>query len=859
MTRATSLKTGFVRSTTTLLWLPSPYLEKAVLTTAEMRKSLSLVGTLTCLLIATAFDSSSYLLPGRTGQLDPTNPFLIFLRRGTIDTHAAVALEQAAIEASPDALLIIQFDGPIRRQWIDTMKALGIRVFGYLPNNAYVVGGRVDQIKTLGAGVRWVGPFLPEFKIDPAFDDETLTRGTGTVSVFIEMLDSTASSAAIDYIRSVASEVESSPRRFLQYIVIAATVPVERLLDIASIQDVLFIGQHSTPELHDERSAQICAGNLSADRSQPSGKGYLEWLASKGLNTGPDFIIDFADSGLDRGSSGLLHPDFLDAMGRSRLTYVHNFTEESPDDRRGHGTLVASLASGAPNSGLTDSAGYSYGLGVAPSSLIGVSRIFQNNGKLPIRLSMTEVVSAAYAGGARVSNNSWGQSGNLYDIAAQEYDALVRDAQPQVPGNQEMTFVFSAGNTGAGGHISSPGTAKNVITVGASENYRPEGQDSCGPDGNGGIGPDGADSALDLLRYSSGGPTADGRSKPDLTAPGTHVYGAASKSPFFFGEGLCPGVPLFQPPGQELYTWSSGTSLAAPHVTAGAALLRQFCIARHLINGGNAPSPALTKAWLCNSASFLSGQNTGEGLPGLRQGWGRLDLGRAFDETPRVINDQETLFTESGQAAEIRGSLADRSKPLRVTIAWTDAPGMLAGAPWVNDLDLEVRIGNKIYLGNNIHGQFTEEGGSPDRRNNIESVFLTPESIPQGFEGNFTVTVRAANLAGNGVPGNTSEIDQDFALVIFNVTDPLDPPRLPTVTAATYQNKTLTIVGQNFGASATVEINGILIQRQFVFSAAANSLSHSAKVKKLKLQRDFDNRLVVIEGDKRSEAFVMRL
>ena len=99
----------------------------------------------------------------------------------------------------------------------------------------------------------------------------------------------------------------------------------------------------------------------------------------------------------------------------------------------------------------------------------------------------------------------------------------------------EARAVVSAGNTGAGGNISSPGTAKNVITVGASENYRPEGQDSCGPDGKGGIGPDGADSALDLLRYSSGGPTADGRAKPDLAAPGTHVYGAASKSPFFFG------------------------------------------------------------------------------------------------------------------------------------------------------------------------------------------------------------------------------------------------------------------------------------------------------------------------------------
>src|ERR687884_1173451 len=101
-----------------------------------------------------------------------------------------------------------------------------------------------------------------------------------------------------------------------------------------------------------------------------------------------------------------------------------------------------------------------------------------------------------------------------------------------------MLFVFAAGNQGAGGHIGSPGTAKNVITVAASENYRPEGTDSCNLDGQGGIGPDGANNALDVLRYSSGGPTADNRAKPDLAAPGTHVYGAASQSSEFFAAGI---------------------------------------------------------------------------------------------------------------------------------------------------------------------------------------------------------------------------------------------------------------------------------------------------------------------------------
>jgi hypothetical protein len=59
-----------------------------------------------------------------------------------------------------------------------------------------------------------------------------------------------------------------------------------------------------------------------------------------------------------------------------------------------------------------------------------------------------------------------------------------------------------------------------------------------------------------------------------------------------------------------------------------------------------------------------------------------------------------------------------------------------------------------------------------DPRNNVESVFL-----PAGTSGSFTITVRAANIAGDGVPGNADTTDQDFALIIYNGTQqaPTDP------------------------------------------------------------------------------------
>ena len=51
-----------------------------------------------------------------------------------------------------------------------------------------------------------------------------------------------------------------------------------------------------------------------------------------------------------------------------------------------------------------------------------------------------------------------------------------------VAGNQEYTIVFSAGNAGAGAQtIGSPGTGKNIITVGAAEDVNPfGGSDGCG-------------------------------------------------------------------------------------------------------------------------------------------------------------------------------------------------------------------------------------------------------------------------------------------------------------------------------------------------------------------------------------------
>jgi hypothetical protein len=265
----------------------------------------------------------------------------------------------------------------------------------------------------------------------------------------------------------------------------------------------------------------------------------------------------------------------------------------------------------------------------------------------------------------------------------------------------------------------------------------------------------------------------------------------------------------------------------------------------------------MIKAYLVNSASYLTGANASGDLPAPIQGWGLLDLSRAFDPASRRLVDETQVFTDSGQTFQITGSLADRSLPLRITLAWTDPPGMLAGGAWVNNLDLELVMGGgvTVYRGNNFSGAFSVPGGEPDGKNNVESIFLPPDSIPAGADGNFTIIVRATNIAGDGIPGNGMDLDQDFALVAYNVAPPIIPP--PTITSANYAAKTLTIAGLNFGPSAKVEINGQMIDLAFTFDSTTNALSVKAKKGKLNLSPRSANQIVLIDNGLRSTPFTL--
>ncbi len=727
------------------------------------------------------------------------------------------ALRKRRTPFSGKQLHLIHFAGPIKPEWRATLESHGVKIVSYIPQNAYLVRGDSAALARLQlwAGVtnivQWDGDYTIDFKIHPAVratDANGRPRTPDTDTFAIQLAeDADANPQTLALIEQLKLAPIKRQFALLEFVNIIVRLPADQLANISSRPDVISIQPYVNPRQRDERQDQIIAGNLSG--STPSGPGYLAWLTGKGFAQDQfeesGFVVDISDSGVDNGTTTPGHFGLYaggNPLAASRVIY--NRVEGTPNVGStaagcdGHGTLNAHIIMGYNAAPLgfphTDSTGYHYGLGVCPFVKLGSSVIFDSDAyTFP---NFANLQSKAYQDGARISANSWGATNNTYSVDAQAYDALVRDAQPNgstfpTAGNQQMVIVFAAGNKGSAANtVGSPGTGKNVITVGASENVQSFTPANGGNSANGsdgcGVTDVSANSANDIASFSSRGPCSDGRQKPDLVAPGTHVSGGVGQSSTTTsgngvaiacfkasgvsalpGAGAC-GTPIignannFFPLGQQFYTVSSGTSHSTPAVAGACALLRQYFINTNLAP----PSPAMTKAYLMNSTRYLNGVGANDNLWSPNQGMGELNLGAAFDGTPRILRDQLAAdkFTATGQTRVFTVSVTDTNKPFRATLAWTDAPGSTTGNAFNNDLDLTVTVGGNTYKGNVFTGSFSTTGGSADAKNNVESIFL-----PAGTAGTVIVTVSAANINSDGVPNEAPPLDQDFALVLYNV------------------------------------------------------------------------------------------
>ncbi len=142
--------------------------------------------------------------------------------------------------------------------------------------------------------------------------------------------------------------------------------------------------------------------------------------------------------------------------------------------------------------------------GMAPNAQLLMQDIGPNNATSVIAADFAGTLEQAYRAGARVHNNSWGGPTAGQYVPIRTRRPIRRSASARNCWSSSRPATTAAGATQTG----SPGNAKNAVTVAAL----------------------GHAGSLVKASYSNAGPTADGRMKPDVAAPGSSVISARNSA-----------------------------------------------------------------------------------------------------------------------------------------------------------------------------------------------------------------------------------------------------------------------------------------------------------------------------------------
>jgi hypothetical protein len=629
---------------------------------------------------------------------DAQSDTLIRLGRVTFDPSAGEpALARSLRSAPKDGTntYLLQFNGPVQEPWKAAAVQAGAHLYGYVPEHAFIA--RVDTAALAAVRalpfVRWVGLYHPAYRLDAAL---AARRDSGNVTIEVQTLPDADLDALSQTIASwggtVAGRAANAIAGYLR-----AMLPAARLGDLAAQDAVLWVAPYAAPQLHNNiGGGQIMRAN--------------DVRQSLGL-FGAGQTVAVADTGLDVGNPATIHPDF-----QGRIVKGYCLGRPSPcdwSDPDAHGTHVAGSVLGNGSASGSNPAAHQYAgsfAGVAPEAKLVMQSIGDaNDGLGGIPNDEGDLMRQAYGDGARIHTNSWGGSTGGSSQQPQ-YGGYVETSQ-QIDlvawQKKDMLILFSAGNNGtdADGNgvidpdsIGQPGTAKNVITVGASENlratggYNPGGKctswGDCWPNDFGTpplTNDTPSDDANGMAAFSSRGPTDDGRIKPDIVAPGTNILSVRSRHP---QAGAGWGVYDANPN----YIFEGGTSMSTP-LTAGAAALAREWLGR--VKGLANPSSALMKSVLINGAADMSPGQYGAGatreIPSRRPnnvtGWGRVDLAQALNPAaPRKLwlTDNTVGIATGGSATyQLNVSAAQAAaarQPVSVARAGHAGAGSLAGA-----------------------------------------------------------------------------------------------------------------------------------------------------------------------------------
>lgn len=372
------------------------------------------------------------------------------------------------------------------------------------------------------------------------------------------------------------------------------------------------------------------------------------------LYNGGSLNLNLSGQGL---TAGVWEGDFIrkthEALnGRVSNVELGDFT--TSNDETEHATHVSTTIAG---SGLNKSS--AKGLAYA-SEIIGYN---WNN-------DVSEMTTEA-SKGLLVSNHSYGLStfndnGDLivplyyfgrYDSKSRDVDNLMFNAKYYQP-------VFAAGNdrrespngTNKNGYdmLAGKENSKNAIVVAAVHGV----SNYTGP------------SDVDMSDFSNWGPTDDGRIKPDISAKGVSVYSASSSS-------------------DTAYSYSSGTSMAAPVVTGTILLLQEHY---HNINQ-NYMKSSTVRGLLAHTADECDTNFFGADGPDYKYGWGLMNA--KFAAETITNHGTSSLIVEgvlgNNDVYELNFEALSDSN-LIATLSWTDPAGNVYNSSVENMLDYDVPV-----------------------------------------------------------------------------------------------------------------------------------------------------------------------
>jgi len=689
---------------------------------------------------------------------------VIRLRVGSFDTRgpglalpAALRLSDAAA-ALPGTPWLVQLAGPITGADKDALRAAGVTIEHYHPQDTFVVrAADPSKLATLPR-VLWAGPYHPGYRIEPTLGQgPTIDPGIASnerIYVRLVLFDGEERSEVIAALERLGASIDREAT-FAPYdkpYHLYATASPAAILAVAAMNPVRWIEEVSRQGFTLNAETKVVMQSGFIDNGTPF------WDA--GVDGSSQIVTDM-DSGLDVDT--ILMSDTQTDAGTP-----------GPNHRK---VIAYNPWGGGDTSSCAGTSGYSHGTNTSQCAvgnrtdlgldgeLEGIAHgarvLFQDVGPSDLiscllgGLSPPSVLTGAYDEARALGSHLF--NGSFAICSYGTYGSHAADADQYAWDHRDFLTFFSGGNGGSGNAC--PGTNKNNFSSGGhyQDPFQNEFFGSTGPSPDGRLGPTALGPACD---HPGGNPAPfDYDTSSSVQSDDNDITGTPSSS---VNQGSC------------------GTSFSSPWLMGAAALIRDYFEKGYYPSGAAAaadafaPSGAMVKAVLINSGDYVA-NCVGCDRPGLMgtMGMGRVNLSTTLplDGDARtvpgalVIDRGMAEGLATGQSVDETIDVTDAAVPFRATLVWVDQ----AGSTLTNDLRLTV-IGpaggaTQTYYGNNFNqGEFSlseAAGGLTDDHTNVmESVRIDPAQM---VAGSWTVRVEGSNVPmGDPLYNNT----QPYALIV---------------------------------------------------------------------------------------------